>query len=292
MATGSGPSDAALPENTRENLERKLDHAIEETFPTSDPVAVTITKGGAIDYDEHGPAVPNQGGSQGSSQPDTGEAIVTQAKEALSGAARTASEVAGEAVEQGRRYARQAAERFPQAARYSREGIERARSYAAEAPLLTAIVGFALGYALAWAIHSRSHREEAVLLALKRQNRARQRLEAAKGMSFKDCAERMMASHQAAWKNPKHKQQWRNTLASYAYPTFGDLPVGSVDTGLVLKALEPIWTSKPETAGRVRGRIEPESASSTARKQEPPPMSATWSGRSPKCSEKNFVKRK
>src|SRR5215204_5823407 len=93
-------------------------------------------------------------------------------------------------------------------------------------------------------------------LELKRQTRARQRLEAAKGMTFKDCAERMMASHQAAWKNPKHKQQWRNTLGSYAYPTFGDLPVGSVDTGLVLKALEPIWTTKPETAGRVRGRIE------------------------------------
>src|SRR5918994_5377406 len=134
MATGSGPSDAALPENTRENLERKLDHAIEETFPTSDPVSVTITKGGAIDYDEHGPAVPDQGRSQGSSQPDTGEAILAQAKEALSGAASTASKVAGEAVEQGRRYARQAAERFPEAARYSREGMERARSYAAEAP--------------------------------------------------------------------------------------------------------------------------------------------------------------
>src|ERR671913_1452889 len=107
MATGPHPSDAALPANTRENLERKLDHAIEETFPTSDPVSVTITKGGAIDYDEHGRAVPGQGGSQGSSQPDTGEAIVTQAKEALSGAASRASEVAGEAVEQGQRYARQ-----------------------------------------------------------------------------------------------------------------------------------------------------------------------------------------
>jgi integrase len=93
-------------------------------------------------------------------------------------------------------------------------------------------------------------------LELKRQTRARQRLETAKGMTFKDCAERMMASYQAAWKSPKHKQQWRNTLASYAYPTFGDLPVGSVDTGLVLKALEPIWATKPETAGRVRGRVE------------------------------------
>src|SRR3712207_6239237 len=153
-------SDKSLPENSRENLDRKLDHAIEETFPTSDPVSVTITKGGAIDYDEHGRAVPNQGGSQGSSQPDTGEAILSQAKEALSGAVSTASELADEAIKQGRRYTRQAAERFPEAARYSREGMERARSYVAEAPLLTAIAGFALGYALAWAIHSRSHHEE------------------------------------------------------------------------------------------------------------------------------------
>ena len=53
-------------------------------------------------------------------------------------------------------------------------------------------------------------------------DRARQRLEAAKGMTFKGCAERMMASHEAAWKNPKHRQQWRNTLATYAYPIFGD----------------------------------------------------------------------
>jgi integrase len=75
-------------------------------------------------------------------------------------------------------------------------------------------------------------------------------------VTFKQAAERMMASHGAAWKNPKHRQQWKNTLATYAYPSFGELSVAAVDTGLVLKALEPIWTTKPETAGRVRGRIE------------------------------------
>src|SRR5215213_9281886 len=48
----------------------------------------------------------------------------------------------------------------------------------------------------------------------------------------------------------------RSTLATYVYPTYGDLPVAAIDTGLVLKALEPIWTTKPETAGRVRGRME------------------------------------
>jgi integrase len=93
-------------------------------------------------------------------------------------------------------------------------------------------------------------------LELKRQTRARQRLEVAKGMSFKDCAERMISSHEAAWKNPKHRAQWRSTLATYVYRTYGDLPVAAIDTGLVLKALEPIWAAKPETAGRVRGRIE------------------------------------
>src|SRR5215217_5687281 len=85
---------------------------------------------------------------------------------------------------------------------------------------------------------------------------ARTRLEAAKGMTFRDSAERMIATHEAAWKNPKHRAQWKATLATYVYPVFGELPVGVVDTGLLLKALEPIWNTKPETAGRVRGRVE------------------------------------
>jgi integrase len=93
-------------------------------------------------------------------------------------------------------------------------------------------------------------------LTAKRERRAQARLQAATGVTFKQAAERMMASHGAAWKNPKHRQQWKNTLATYAYPSFGELSVAAVDTGLVLKALEPIWTTKPETAGRVRGRIE------------------------------------
>ena len=52
------------------------------------------------------------------------------------------------------------------------------------------------------------------------------------------------------------RAQWRDTLETYVYPVFGDLPVAAVDTGLVMKVLEPIWTTKPETASRVRGRIE------------------------------------
>ncbi len=82
------------------------------------------------------------------------------------------------------------------------------------------------------------------------------KLDAAKAITFKDCAERYIAAHKAGWRNPKHAAQWPATLGTYVYPMFGPLPVQVVDVGLVLKAIEPIWTTKPETAGRVRGRIE------------------------------------
>lgn len=88
------------------------------------------------------------------------------------------------------------------------------------------------------------------------EERRRAAFEAASRMTFKDCAERYISAHQAAWRNPKHRQQWRNSLSSYAYPILGNVAVGSIDTGLVVKALETIWTAKPETASRVRGRIE------------------------------------
>ena len=93
-------------------------------------------------------------------------------------------------------------------------------------------------------------------LEARRSEKMRVRLEARRGVTFRECAERYIASHQAAWRNPKHRQQWGNTLASYAYPVFGDIAVGAVDTGLIIKALEPIWTTKSETASRLRGRIE------------------------------------
>jgi integrase len=76
------------------------------------------------------------------------------------------------------------------------------------------------------------------------------------GTTFRDCAERLIASHEGSWRNPKHRAQWRSTLATYAYPVMGSVAVQSVDTGMVLKVLEPIWQTKSETASRVRGRIE------------------------------------
>jgi integrase len=90
--------------------------------------------------------------------------------------------------------------------------------------------------------------------------RARQKnadsLEAARAVTFDQAATRFIASNKAGWKNAKHGKQWKATLDTYASPVFGSVGVGDVDTALVMKALEPIWAIKPETAGRVRGRIE------------------------------------
>jgi integrase len=81
-------------------------------------------------------------------------------------------------------------------------------------------------------------------------------IKTAKAMTFQQCAEAFIAAHQAGWRNAKHRQQWSNTLAAYAFPILGGLPVAAIDVGLVMKVTEPIWQAKPETASRVRGRVE------------------------------------
>lgn len=86
--------------------------------------------------------------------------------------------------------------------------------------------------------------------------RAARQVEARKSKTFRECAEAYLSAHGAKWKNLKHAQQWANTLETYAYPEIGNLPVQSVDVEKVLNVLRPIWTEKPETASRVRGRIE------------------------------------
>jgi integrase len=86
--------------------------------------------------------------------------------------------------------------------------------------------------------------------------RDRQRADAAPAVTFKEAAEQYIAAHKAGWRNAKHAQQWENTLTDYAYSEIGTLSVGAVATQYVLKVLSGIWTQKPETAARVRGRIE------------------------------------
>jgi integrase len=80
--------------------------------------------------------------------------------------------------------------------------------------------------------------------------------DALKVMLFRECAKQFISSHSAGWKSEKHASQWISSMEIYVYPVFGDLPVQTIDTGLVMKVIEPIWTTKTETAGRVRGRIE------------------------------------
>lgn len=80
--------------------------------------------------------------------------------------------------------------------------------------------------------------------------------ESALADTFKSCAERYIESHKAGWKNKKHIYQWRATMRDYAYPIIGELPVARVATSHVLQILEPLWSTKTETATRVRGRVE------------------------------------
>jgi integrase len=88
----------------------------------------------------------------------------------------------------------------------------------------------------------------------RRQQRLAARL-ARQVMTFKQCADRYIRAHELAWSD-KHREQWMQSLATHAYPQLGSLPVTAIDTPAVLGALEPLWYSHPETASRVRGRIE------------------------------------
>ncbi len=74
--------------------------------------------------------------------------------------------------------------------------------------------------------------------------------------SFAECARAYIADHEVSWKNPKHRQQWRNTLETYAFPVIGDLHPRDITIDHVLAVLKPIWATKTETASRLRGRIE------------------------------------
>ncbi len=93
-------------------------------------------------------------------------------------------------------------------------------------------------------------------IEMRRGQRQDAAIEAAKAITFRTCAERYVEAHKAGWRNAKHAAQWTATLEAYAFPVFGALPVAAVDTGLVMQALQPIWTTKAETATRVRGRVE------------------------------------
>jgi integrase len=80
----------------------------------------------------------------------------------------------------------------------------------------------------------------------------------ARRVTFRECAEQFLRDSPAArkWTNDEHRRQWRSSLEQYAYPRLGSLPVSQIDTAIIKSALLPIWHRVPETASRVRGRVE------------------------------------
>ena len=85
---------------------------------------------------------------------------------------------------------------------------------------------------------------------------AQKTAEKKKVVKFKEAVEKYLRDHDDTWSNPKHRQQWHNTLATYAFPVIGEMPVTEVTAAQIVEILGPIWKEKSETARRVRGRIE------------------------------------
>jgi integrase len=102
--------------------------------------------------------------------------------------------------------------------------------------------------------------------------------QAREGADLRRCAERYIEAHSPGWKNDKHIAQWESTIRMYVNPVIGKLPVDKVGVDHVMKVLEPIWTEKPETASRLRGRIEKVLGWATAMKHRSGDNPAAWDG--------------
>ncbi len=96
--------------------------------------------------------------------------------------------------------------------------------------------------------------------------------------SFGQVVDSYLGSKLAAFKNAKHRAQWRSTLETYAAPILRDLPVDEIDTPHILQVLEPIWLTKTETASRLRGRIEAVLRFAAVKKYRSRDNPAQWKG--------------
>jgi integrase len=121
-------------------------------------------------------------------------------------------------------------------------------------------------------------REKIDPLAVRQQERAAARVASLKQLTFSEAAKQFIEQNEVKWKNPRHIEQWTTTLAAYAYPIIGKLPVSAVDTPLVLRCVEPIWKSKNATASRLRGRIESVLDWATVREYRSGDNPARWKG--------------
>lgn len=102
--------------------------------------------------------------------------------------------------------------------------------------------------------------------------------QAATEKSFRWCAEEYIKAKASEWKNVKHRQQWENTLATYAMPHLGSMSVSQIELPHILSCLEPIWSTKNETASRLRGRIESVLDWAAVRKYRTGDNPARWKG--------------
>lgn len=112
----------------------------------------------------------------------------------------------------------------------------------------------------------------------KKTAKAAAREEQAKSVTFDWCAEKYIAAHKPSWKNPKHGDQWTNTIAAYVSPIIGGTAVDRIETAHIMHVLEPIWATKAETASRVRGRIESILSWAAVRKFRNGENPARWKG--------------
>lgn len=90
----------------------------------------------------------------------------------------------------------------------------------------------------------------------RRRERSQRAAQLARTKTFDECTTAYINANRAGWKNEKHVAQWESTLATYASPFIGSLSVRDIDTTHIVSVLERIWEAKPETASRVRGRVE------------------------------------
>jgi integrase len=156
--------------------------------------------------------------------------------------------------------------------RYERDGKERWMG-------LGALNTFSLDEARERARKARQQLQDGIdpLEAL-RDVRAKRALDAAKALTFEQAARQYFDTHEKKWRSNKHRQQFLNTLVAYAFPKIGRLPVASIDTGLVLKVIEPHWQSKTVTMSRVRNRIESVLDWATVRGYRTGDNPARWKG--------------
>lgn len=116
-------------------------------------------------------------------------------------------------------------------------------------------------------------------IARSREAKALLVVEAAKsGWTFRQASEAYVATHEAAWKNAKHRAQWSSSLAAYAYPVIGEVSIDQIGVPQILDILIPIWTTKTETAKRVRGRVEAVLDWATTRELRSGANPARWKG--------------